>query len=69
MTDIALRFDWRNSQQAHSHPSLFERLAALEGQVFDGFKVHSVDRKAGTLRLGATLLKSQELVQFAGGKA
>lgn len=51
------------------HPSLFERLAALEGQVVDGFKVHSVDRKAGTLRCGATLLKSHELVQFAGGKA
>jgi len=51
------------------HPSFFERLAALEGQVVDGFKVHSVDRKAGTLRYGATLLKSQELVQFAGGAA
>jgi hypothetical protein len=34
--------------------AVFDKVASMEGQVIDGMQIHSVDRKAGTLKLGAT---------------
>lgn len=47
--------------------SLFDHLAEKEGQVEDGFKIHAVDRVAGTLRIGAQLMKVVKLVPMEVG--
>lgn len=47
--------------------SLFDHLAEKEGQIEDGFKIHAVDRVAGTLRIGAQLLKVVKLVPMEVG--
>ncbi len=38
--------------------AVFDHLAGLEGQVFDGYEIHSVDREAGTLMFGGTKFQS-----------
>lgn len=45
----------------------FDAIADQEGQVIDGFLVHMVDRKAGTLRFGATELKAVKLISMKRG--
>jgi hypothetical protein len=47
---------------------VFDHIAAMEGQVRDGFKIHSVDRVAGTLRFGATLFKAIKLIPMEIGQ-
>lgn len=37
--------------------SLFDRLAELEGKLVDGWKLHSLDRKAGTIRWGEYIVR------------
>lgn len=45
----------------------FDHLAEQEGQVLDGFMVHTVDREARTLKLGGTTLKAVELFPMERG--
>lgn len=49
------------------HQNLFDYLAKKEGQVLDGFKIHAVDRVAGTLRVGAQLVKVVKLIPMEVG--
>jgi len=46
---------------------VFDAIADQEGQVIDGFLVHMVDRKAGTLRIGATEVKAVKLISMERG--
>lgn len=45
----------------------FDELADQEGQVLDGYLVHMVDREAGTLRFGGTVLKTVKLFPMERG--
>lgn len=42
----------------------FDELADQEGQVLDGYLVHMVDREAGTLRFGGTVLMALKQIPF-----
>lgn len=43
---------------------MFDHLAANEGQIEDGYKIHDVDRLARTLRYGGMLVKEQLFIKF-----
>ena len=47
--------------------SMFDYLADKEGQIEGGFKIHAVDRVAGTVRIGVQLLKVVKLIQMEVG--
>jgi len=47
--------------------SMFDYLADKEGQIEDGIKIHAVDRVAGTLRVGAQLVKVVKLIPMEVG--
>lgn len=42
----------------------FDQLADQDGQVLDGYLVHLVDREAGTLQLGDTVLMALKQIPF-----
>lgn len=47
--------------------AVFDRVAELEGEELDRYKVHSVDREAMTLMVGGTRFQASSMPKFVEG--